>query len=138
MQNKESILNIQKMERTFLVKQSLVIYSLCSCIDMNLLKKVADDLLKYETIEIWRLLRLTGRKAFVNGSHCSKLQSIERASEKQPFTFNLGLRIISINNLQLWGMARKRNGRCSKVGIEKFKMLISLEKTMMEHNFKHI
>ena len=108
MQNKESILNIQKMARTFLVKQSLVIYSLCSCIDMNLLKKVADDLLKYETIEIWRLLRLTGRKAFVNGSHCSKLQSIERASEKQSFTFNLGLRIISINNLQLWGNGAKK------------------------------
>ena len=40
---------------------------------MNLSKTVADDLLQFEKIENWCLLKLTGRKAVVNGSHCSKL-----------------------------------------------------------------
>ena len=35
-------------------------------------------------------------------------------------------------------MARKRNERCSNVGMEKFKKIMSLEKNMIEHNFKLI
>ena len=38
-----SVLNIQEMTRTSLVKIFLVIYSICICIDINLSKTVADD-----------------------------------------------------------------------------------------------
>ena len=63
---------------------------------------MADDLLQCEKIEKWCLLKLTGRKVFVNGSHCSKFQSVKRASVKQLFANSLGLRIISFTNLRLW------------------------------------
>ena len=39
------------------------------CIDINLWKTVADNLLKYETIQRWCILKLTRRTAFVNSSH---------------------------------------------------------------------
>ena len=55
---------------------------MCICISITLLRTVPDDLLKCEKIEIWCLLKLTGRKAFVKGSHCSKFQSVKRASVK--------------------------------------------------------
>ena len=98
---------------------------------MTLSKTVADDLLQCEKYKKWCLLKLTCRKAFVNGNHCSKFQSVKQASLKQLFTNRLGLRIISFTNLQPWKKWReKRNGRCSNVGIGKFKKLISLEKTM--------
>ena len=74
----------------------------------------------------------------MNVSYCSKLQATKQASVKQLFTNHLGLRIISFIILQIWKKWRKkkkRNGRCSNVGIEK---LISLEKKyMIGENFKH-
>ena len=88
----------------------MIFYSICICIDINLLKTVADDLSKCEKIEKWCLLKLTGRKAFVNDNHCSKFQSVKRTSVKQftnlqftiyKFTNHLGLRIISFTNLQI-------------------------------------
>ena len=78
------------------------------CIDITLLRTVADDLLKCEKTEKWCLLQLTGRKAFVKGSHCSKFQSIKRASVKQLFTNHLGLRIISFTNLEIWKKWREK------------------------------
>ena len=54
------------MTKTFLVKIFLVIYGIYICIDINLLKGVAYDLLQSRKIEKWYLLRLTGRKAFVS------------------------------------------------------------------------
>ena len=54
------------MTKTFLAKIFLVIYGIYICIDINLLKGVAYDLLQSRKIEKWYLLRLTGRKAFVN------------------------------------------------------------------------
>ena len=77
MQDTGSILNIQEMTQTFLVKIFLVLYSICFCIDIDLSKTIADDLLQCEEIEKWCLLRLTGGKTFVNGSHYSKLLSVE-------------------------------------------------------------
>ena len=38
----------------------------------------------------------------MNGSHCSKLQSVKRVSVKQLFTNHLGLHVISFTNLQIW------------------------------------
>ena len=73
-----------------------------SIIDITLSKTEADDLLQCEKIEKWCLLKLTGRKAFVSGRHCSKFQSVKGASVKKLFTNHLGLRIISFNNLQIW------------------------------------
>ena len=52
------------------------------CIDITLLRTVADDLLKCEKIEKWCLLKLTGRKGL--------------------FTSHLGLLIVSFSNLQIW------------------------------------
>ena len=49
-----SVLNIQEM---FLVKKQLILYSICICIDITLLRTVADDLLKCEKIEKWCLLK---------------------------------------------------------------------------------
>ena len=88
-----SILNIQEMTHTFLVKICLIFNGTCISIDITLSKTVADDLLQCEKIEKWCLLKLTGRKAFVKGSHCSKFQSVKRASVKQLFKSHLGLRI---------------------------------------------
>ena len=84
------------------------LYSICICIDTTLLRTVANDLLKCEKIEKWCLLKLTGRKAFVKCSHCSKFQSVKRASLKQLFTNHLGLRILSFTNLQIWKKWRKK------------------------------
>ena len=42
------ILIIQDVTYTFLVKMFLVSRSICICIDINLSKTVADDLLQYE------------------------------------------------------------------------------------------
>ena len=80
----------------------MILYSICICIDITLLKTVADDLLKCEKIEKWCLLKLTGRKGFMKGSHCSKFQSVKQASVKQLFTNHLGLHIISFTSLQIW------------------------------------
>ena len=44
----------------------LVIYNISICIDINLWKSVADNLLKYEEIKRWCLLKLTHCTAFVN------------------------------------------------------------------------
>ena len=68
--------DIKDFSKIFLVK-----YSIYICIDINLLKGVAYDLLQSRKIEKWYLLRLTGRKAFVNNSHCSKLQSVKHESQ---------------------------------------------------------
>ena len=70
MQDTSSILNIQEMTHTFLVKKCLICYSICICIDITLFRTVANDLLKCEKSEKWCLLKLTGRKAFVNENHC--------------------------------------------------------------------
>ena len=102
MQDTGSILNIQEMTHTFLVTICLIFYSICIFIDITLSKLVADDLLQCEKIEKWCLLKLPCRKAFVNGSHCLKFQSVKRASMTQLFTNHLGLRIISFTNLRLW------------------------------------
>ena len=80
----------------------MIFYSICICIDITLLRTVAGDVLKCEKIEKWCLLKLTGHKAFVNDSHCSKFQSVKRASVKQLFKNHLGLCIISFTNLQIW------------------------------------
>ena len=83
---------------------------------------VADDLLKCEKIEKWCLLKLTGRKEFVKGSHCSNFQSVKRGSVKQLFTNHLGLRIISFTNLQILKKWRKK-----EMGVvQTFKKLSSL------------
>ena len=50
----------------------------------------------------WCLWRLTSQKAFMNGSHCSKLHAVKQASVKQLFTNHLGLCIISFTILQIW------------------------------------
>ena len=86
----------------------MILYSICICIEITLLRTVADDLLKCEKIEKWCLLKLTGRKAYVKGNHCSKFQSVKRASVKQLFTNLLVLRIISITNLQIWKKWRQK------------------------------
>ena len=85
-----------------LVTICLIFYSICICVDITLSKTVAHDLLRCEKIEKWCLLKLIGRKVFGNGSHCSKFQSVKRASVKQLFANSLGLRIISFTNLRLW------------------------------------
>ena len=108
MQDTGSVLNIQEITHAFLVKKKWILYSICICIDITLLRTVADDLLKCEKTEKWCLLQLTGRKAFVKGSHCSKFQSIKRASVKQLFTNHLGLRIISFTNLEIWKKWREK------------------------------
>ena len=48
------------------------VFSKNTITDIILSKTVADDLLQCENIKKWCLLKLTGRKAFENGSHCSK------------------------------------------------------------------
>ena len=86
----------------------MIFYSICICIDLTLLRTVADDLLKCEKIEKWCLLKLNGRKAFMNDSHYSKFQSVKLASVKQLLTNHLGLRIISFTNLQIWKKWREK------------------------------
>ena len=108
MQDTGPILNIQEMTHTFLVTKYLIFYSICICIDITLSKTVADDLIQCEKIEKCCLLKLTGRKAFLNGSHCSKFQSPKRASLKQLFTNHLRLRIFSFTNLRLWKKWREK------------------------------
>ena len=56
MQNTGSILNIQEMTQTFLIKIFLVVYSIVNCIDINLSKTVADDQLQCENVKKWGLL----------------------------------------------------------------------------------
>ena len=107
MKDTGSVLNIQKITHTFLVKK-LILYSLCICVNITLLRTVPDDLLKFEQIEKWCLLKLTGRKGFVKGSHCSKFHSLKRASVKQLFINHLGLPIISFTNLQIWKKWREK------------------------------
>ena len=100
----------------------MILYSICICIDITLLRTVADDMLKCEKIEKWYLLKLTGRKRFMKGSHCSKFQSVKRASVKQIFTNHIRLRIISFTNLQIWKKWREK-----EMGVvQTFKKLISL------------
>ena len=82
MQDTGSISNIQEMTHLFLVKIRLIFYSICICIDITLSKRVADDLLQSEKIEKWCFLKLTGRKAFLSGSQCSKFQSVKQTSVK--------------------------------------------------------
>ena len=82
-------------------KKKLILYSICICIDITFLRTVADDALHCEKKnEKWCLSKLTSRKGFVKGSHYSKFQSVKQASVKQLFTNHLGLRIISVTNLQ--------------------------------------
>ena len=54
MQDTVSILIIQDVTYTFLVKMFLVSRSICICIDINLSKTVADDLLQYE--KNWKMV----------------------------------------------------------------------------------
>ena len=54
------------------------------------------------------MLRLIGYKAFVNGSHCSKLQVDKRALAILLFINHLGLRIILFTNLQIWKKGYKK------------------------------
>ena len=52
MKDTGSVLNIQEITHAFLVKKKkLILYSICICIDITLLRTVADDLLKCEKIE---------------------------------------------------------------------------------------
>ena len=46
------------MTHTLLVKKSMILYSICICIDITLLRTVADDSLKWEKIEKLVLLKL--------------------------------------------------------------------------------
>ena len=49
MKDTGSVLNIQAITHTFLVKKKKkILYSICICIDINLLRTVADDVLKCE------------------------------------------------------------------------------------------
>ena len=110
----------------------MILYSICICIDITLLKTVADDLLKCEKIEKWCLLKLTGRKGFMKGSHCSKFQSVKQASVKQLFTNHLGLRIISFTSLQIWKKWREKEmgvvQTCKKVQtIQKVNFVIKIK-----------
>ena len=89
------------MTHMFLVKFCLIFSTICIFIDITLSKTLADDLLQCKKIGKWCLIKLTGQKAIVNGSHCSKFQSVKRASVKQLFKSHLGLRIISFTNLRL-------------------------------------
>ena len=122
----------------------MILYSICICTDITLLKTVADVLLKCEKIEKWCLLKLAGRKGFVKGSHCSKFQSIKRASVKQLFTNQLGLRIISFTNLQIWEKWREKEmgvvQTCKKVQtIQKVNFVIKIIiLIIIKHNSKHI
>ena len=102
MQDTGSVLNIQELTLTFLVKIFLIFYSICICIDISLSKTVADDLIQCKKIKRWCLLKLTARKAFMNSRYCSKFQSVKLASVKQLFTNHLALRMISFSNLQIW------------------------------------
>ena len=90
------------MAHTFWVKNCLTLYSIYICIDITLLRTVANYLLNFEKIGKWCLLKLTVWRAFVIDSHCSKFQSVKQASGKKIFTNHLGLRIISLNNFQKW------------------------------------
>ena len=89
------------MTHTFLVKFCLIFSTICILIDITLSKTLADDLLQCKKIGKWCLIKLTGQKTIVNGSHCSKFQSVKRVSVKQLFKSHLGLRIISFTNLRL-------------------------------------
>ena len=51
MQGTGSILNIQEMTHTLLVKICLIFYSICICIGITLSKTVADDLLECEKLK---------------------------------------------------------------------------------------
>ena len=51
MKDTGSVLSIQEITHAFLVKKKLILYSICICIDITLLRTVADDLLKCEKIE---------------------------------------------------------------------------------------
>ena len=102
----------------------MILYSICICIGITLLRTVADDLLKCDKIKKWCLLKWTGRKGFVKGNHCSKFQSVKRASVKQLFINHLGLRIISFTNLQIWKKWREK-----KMGIvQTFKKVQTIQK----------
>ena len=109
----------------------MILYSICICIDITLLETVADDLLKCEKIEKWCLLKLTGRKGFMKGSHCSKFQSVKQASVKQLFTNHLGLHI-SFTSLQIWKKWHKKEmsivQTCKKVQtIQKVDFVIKIK-----------
>ena len=67
-------------------------------------------MLKCEKIEKWCLLKLTGRKGFVKGSHCSKFQSV-----KQLFRNHLGLRLCHSPIYKYGRNGAKKNGRCSNI-----------------------
>ena len=124
MQDAGSILNIQEMTQTLLVKQNLILYNICIYIDITLLTTIANDLLKCEEIEKWWLLKLTGGKEFVKGSHCSKFQSIKQASVKQLFTNHLGLLIISFTNSQI-----RKKWREKEMGVvQTFKKVQTIQK----------
>ena len=101
----------------------MISYSICICIDITLLRTVADDLLKW-------LLKFTGCKGFVKGSHCSKFQSVKRASVKQLFTNHWGLRIISFTNVQILKEWHKKETGV----VQTFKKLISLQKQNNNNN----
>ena len=88
-------------DNTYVFSKKMILYSICNCIDITLLR-IADDLLKCEKNEKCCLLKLTGRKGFFRGRQCSKFQAVKRASVKQLFTNHLRLHIISFTNLQIW------------------------------------
>ena len=83
----------------------------------------------WKKIEKWYLLKLTGRKGFMIGSHCSRFQFVKQASVKQLFTNHLGLRIISFTSLQMRKKWRKKEMgvvQTCKKKFKQFKKLISL------------
>ena len=111
----------------------MILYSICICIEITLLRAVADDLLKCEKIEKWCLLKLTGRKAYVKGNHCSKFESVKRASVKQLFT-NLWYYVLFQSPIYKYGRNGAKRKWASFKKFKQFKKLTSLKK-IIEHNF---
>ena len=108
MQVTGSVLNIQEITHTFLVMKIIDFIRHMYLHWHYFIKNGSRWSGRCEKIEKWCLLKLTGRKGFVKGSHCSKFHSLKRASVKQLFINHLGLPIISFTNLQIWKKWREK------------------------------
>lgn len=67
-------------------------------------------------------MRLTGRKAFLNGSHCSMSTSEKTISKSFGSMYFFNHQFTTMEK-----MAQKLNGGRLNIGIKKFNKLISLE-----------
>ena len=128
MQVTGSVLNIQEITHTFLVMKIIDFIQHMYLHWHYFIKNGSRWSGRCEKIKKWCLLKLTGRKGFVKGSHYSKFQSVKRASVKQLFTNHLGLRIILFTNLQIWKKWGEKKWALFKhlKKFKQFKKLISL------------